>query len=86
VTLGLDFRLIFLDFYGFKVSVGSGMTGYLGHVAAVEEFAFAKISHKRAQSCEVFAPLVVQRALLQIFITNTFNHRLLGFVITNWLK
>jgi hypothetical protein len=39
-----------------------------------------KIFHKHAQHCEVFAPLEVRRALLQIFIKTTPHHRLSGLV------
>jgi hypothetical protein len=52
---------------------------WLGHVAAVEEFALQKSPETRANVGNArlaYAP----RAFLRFFITNTFNHRLLACV------
>jgi hypothetical protein len=58
---------------------GLGITGYLSTFAAVEEFALQNFPQTRAK-LDSFKATLVPRALLQIFITNTFNQRLLGFV------
>jgi hypothetical protein len=60
-----------------------GITGHLSAFAAVEEFAL-KIFHKHARDQMALKLPHAPRALLQIFITNTFNHRLLGFVVCNF--
>jgi hypothetical protein len=56
------------------------MTCQLGHVAAVEEFALQKSTKTRENAGNAglaFAP----RAFLRFFITNTFNHRLLAWLV-----
>jgi hypothetical protein len=50
----------------------------LGRVAVVEKFAFAKIFHKHERNQMSLKLLYVPRALIQIRVTNTLNHRLLG--------
>jgi hypothetical protein len=43
-------------------------------LAAVEEFVLQNLPQTRASTMPVYRPYA-PRALLQIFITNTFNHR-----------
>jgi hypothetical protein len=53
---------------------------WFGHVAAVEEFALQKSTKTRANAGKaglMYAP----RAFLRFFITNTFNHRLLAWLV-----
>jgi hypothetical protein len=68
----------------FKLGDGDGclwgLPTWLGHVAAVEEFALQKSTKTRANAGNAtlaFAP----RAFLRFFITNTFNHRLLAWLV-----
>jgi hypothetical protein len=56
------------------------MTFQLGHVAAVEEFALQKSTKTRANAGNA-RPAYASRAFLRFFITNTFNHRLLAWLV-----
>jgi hypothetical protein len=62
---------------------------YLGHVAAVEEFALQKSTETRANVGNEGRPYA-PRAFLRFFITNTFNHRLLTWwvrrFVLRWLR
>jgi hypothetical protein len=58
---------------------------HLGRVAAVEEFALQKSPETRANVGNVGRPYA-PRAFLRFFITNTFNHRLLTWLVRRFVQ
>jgi hypothetical protein len=64
----------------YVAAVAGGLRFLLGHVAAVEEFALQKSPETRANDGNA-RPAYAPRAFLRFFITNTFNHRLLAWLV-----